>query len=43
MLGKSKSKLIHVSDFIKIEGYIAIPDLSLNAQKIIYLRARGDL
>jgi hypothetical protein len=43
MLGKSKGKLIYVSDFIRIEGYIVIPDLSLNIQKIIYLRARGDL
>jgi hypothetical protein len=43
MLGKSKGKLIHVSDFIRIKGYIAMPDLGLDARKIIYLRARGDL
>jgi hypothetical protein len=43
MLSKSKGKLIYVSDFIRIKGYIAILDLSLNARKIIYLRARGDL
>jgi hypothetical protein len=43
MPSKSKGKLIHVSDFIRTKGYIIIPDLSLNAQKIIYLKARGDL
>ena len=43
MLSKSKGKLIYISNFIRIKGYIAIPDLGLNAQKIIYLRARGDL
>jgi hypothetical protein len=43
MLGKSKGKLIYISDFIKIKGRIIILDLGLNAQKIIYLRARGDL
>jgi len=43
MLGKSKGKLIHVSDFIKSKGRIAILDLGLDAQKIIYPGARGDL
>jgi hypothetical protein len=43
MLGKSKGKLIYVSDFIGTEGRIVIPDLGLNARKIIYLGAGGDL
>jgi hypothetical protein len=43
MLSKSKGKLIYVFGFIKIKDYIVIPDLGLDAQKIIYLRARGDL
>jgi len=43
MPGKSKGKLIHVSNFIKTKGRIAIPELGLNARKIIYPGARGDL
>jgi hypothetical protein len=43
MLGKSKGKLIHVSDFIGTKGRIAMPDLGLDARKIIYLGAGGDL
>jgi hypothetical protein len=43
MLGKSKGKLIHVFDFIRIKGRINILKLNLNAQKIIYPGARGDL
>jgi len=43
MPGKSKGKLIHVSNFIRIKGRIAIPELGLNAQKIIYPGVRGDL
>jgi hypothetical protein len=43
MLGKSKGKLIHVFNFIKIKGRIIILDLSLNARKIIYLRVKRDL
>ena len=43
MLGKSKGKLIYVFDFIKIKGYIIIPELSLDTQKIIYPGVRGDL
>jgi len=43
MLGKSKGKLIYVFDFIKIEGYIAILELGLDARKIIYLGVGGDL
>jgi len=43
MLSKSKGKLIHVSDFIRTKSRIAIPDLGLDARKIIYLGARGDL
>jgi len=43
MLSKSKGKLIHVSDFIRTKGHIAIPELGLNARKIIYPGARGDL
>ena len=43
MLSKSKGKLIHVSDFIRLKGRIAMLDLGLNARTIIYLRARGDL
>ena len=43
MLSKSKGKLIHVSDFIRTKGRIAIPELGLNARKIIYLGARRDL
>ena len=43
MLSKSKGKLIHVSDFIRTKGHIAIPELGLNARKIISPGARGDL
>jgi len=43
MLGKSKGKLIYVSNFIRIKGRIAIPELGLNTRKIIYPGARGDL
>jgi len=42
MLGKSKGKLIHVSDFIGIEGRINILELNLNARKIIYPGVGGD-
>jgi len=43
MLSKSKGKLIHVSDFIGLEGRIVMLDLGLDARTIIYLGARGDL
>jgi hypothetical protein len=43
MPGKSKGKLIYVSDFIRPEGRIAMPDLGLDAWTIIYLGVRGDL
>ena len=43
MLGKSKGKLIHVLDFIRLKGKITMLDLDLNARKIIFLGARGDL
>jgi hypothetical protein len=43
MLGKSKGKLIHVLDFIRPKGRITMPDLDLDARKIIFLGARGDL
>jgi len=42
MPGKSKGKLIHVSDFIRLEGRINILELNLNARKIIYPGVRGD-
>jgi len=42
MLGKSKGKLIHVSDFIGTKGRINILELNLDARKIIYPGARGD-
>ena len=42
MPGKSKGKLIHVSDFIGPEGRITVPDLGLDARKIIYPGAGGD-
>jgi hypothetical protein len=42
MPGKSKGKLIHVSDFIGLEGRINILELNLNARRIIYPSARGD-
>jgi hypothetical protein len=43
MPGKSKGRLIYVSDFIRLKGHIIIPDLGLNIWKIIYPGARGDL
>jgi hypothetical protein len=43
MLGKSKGKLIHVLDFIGLKSKITILDFDLDARKIIFLRARGDL
>ena len=43
MLSKSKGKLIHVSDFIRLEGRVNILELNLDARKIIYPGARGDL
>jgi hypothetical protein len=43
MPSKSKGKLIYIFNFIRTKGYIAILDLSLDAQKIIYLKVRGDL
>jgi hypothetical protein len=42
MPGKSKGKLIHVSDFIGPEGRINILELNLDARKIIYPGAGGD-
>jgi hypothetical protein len=42
MPGKSKGKLIHVSDFIRPKGRINILELNLDARKIIYPSARGD-
>ena len=42
MPGKSKGKLIHVSDFIGPEGRITMPDLDLDARKIIFPGAGGD-
>ena len=42
MPGKSKGKLIHVSDFIRPKGRINIPKLNLNARKIIYPGVGGD-
>jgi hypothetical protein len=43
MPDKSKGKLIYVSNFIRTKGYITIPELGLDARKIIYLGAGGDL
>ena len=43
MLSKSKGKLIHVFDFIRLEGRVNILKLNLDARKIIYPGARGDL
>ena len=37
MPSKSKGKLIYVLDFIGPEGCITVPDLGLDARKIIYL------
>jgi hypothetical protein len=42
MPGKSKGKLIHDSDFIGPEGRIRLPDLDLDARKIIFPGAGGD-
>ena len=43
MLGKSKGKLIHVSNFIRLKGRVNILELNLDARKIIYPGAGGDL
>ena len=43
MPGKSKGKLIHVLNFIRLKGKIIMLDLDLDTRKIIFLRARGDL
>jgi hypothetical protein len=43
MLGKSKGTIIYILDFIRLKGRINILELNLNARKIIYLSARGDL
>ena len=42
MPGKSKGKLIHVSNFIKLKGRINILELNLNTRKIIYPGAGRD-
>jgi hypothetical protein len=42
MLGKSKGKLIHVFDFIRLERRINILELDLDARKIIYPGVGGD-
>jgi hypothetical protein len=42
MLGKSKGRIIHVFDFIRLERRINILKLDFNARKIIYPGARGD-
>jgi hypothetical protein len=42
MLGKSKGRLIYVSDFIRPKGRINISELNLNAWKIIYLDIKED-
>jgi hypothetical protein len=42
MLSKSKGKLIHVFDFIRIKGRINILELNLDARKIIYPGVGGD-
>ena len=42
MPGKSKGKLIHVSNFIRPKRRINILKLNFNTQKIIYLSAKGD-
>jgi hypothetical protein len=43
MPGKSKGKLIYISDFIGPEDRINILDLDLDARKIIFPGAGGDL
>jgi hypothetical protein len=43
MPGKSKGRLIHVLDFIGPKGKITMPDLNIDARKIIFLGAGGDL
>jgi hypothetical protein len=43
MPSKSKGKLIHVLDFIRPKGRITVPNLGLDARKIIYLGVGGDL
>ena len=42
MPGKSKGKLIHVSDFIRPKGRINILELNLDTRKIIYPGAGRD-
>jgi hypothetical protein len=42
MPGKSKGKLIYVSDFIRLKGKINVLELNLDTRKIIYSGARGD-
>ena len=43
MLGKSKGKLIYVSNFIRLKGRVNILKLNLDARKIIYPGVGGDL
>jgi len=43
MLRKSKGKLIHILDFIRLKSRITILDLDLDARKIIFLGAKGNL
>jgi len=43
MLRKSKGKLIYVLDFIRLKSKIIMLNLDLDARKIIFLRAKGDL
>jgi hypothetical protein len=40
MPSKSKGKLIYVLDFIRVKGRIVMPDLGLNARKIVYLSGK---
>jgi hypothetical protein len=42
MPGKSKGRLIYVSDFIRPKERINIPELDLNTWKIIYPGVGGD-
>jgi len=43
MLSKSKGKLIHIFNFIRLKGRVNILKLNLDARKIIYPGVRGDL
>ena len=43
MLRKSKGRIIHVFNFIRLKGGINILELDLNARKIIYPGVGGDL